>query len=227
MKHDKSRKLTKQREPLTPEIVDRDDEGNDGDDPDPLAGTASNRSKATKLRAKARAGAVLTPEEAAWLGDYEAARERVGNDSMGASRGRRIHYTEEENESVGVGSSAVAEMASAGAMSREEGRRYDYLMTIGMTALERSNKAWEKMVETLLERNGQLEHAHVEMMHASAGEYMRRIKTEAAIEQMKTNIEAGEEKPDMLSQIVEMLAPMMIAKLGAAESPAAVAAGKG
>ena len=88
------------------------------------------------MRLALKHGQMLTPEEAAWLADYDNARQvaadaREGS-SVGASRAHKVSFTEETREAVGEGSSAVAEVAAAGAMVREEGRRYDSLIAVGI-----------------------------------------------------------------------------------------------
>jgi len=191
---------------------------------DRFAPTASNRARASQLRAKARAGAFLSPEDAAWLADYDEARGEKADQkqAFGASKARRVSYTEEEQEAVGSGS-AAAEMAAAGAMAREEGRRYDSLISVGIMALRAANDMQAKMVEALLERNRNLEEAHVSMMQASGKQYIRSVEAEAELVRLKAAMGEGEEKKDEISQLAEQflpyIMPLITQKMGGGGNP--------
>jgi hypothetical protein len=183
---------------------------------DPTSPNPGNRVRAATLRARQRAGGFLAPEDAAWLADYEEARSRTRDkrdDSLGASRARKVSYTEEEQEAVGSGSSAVAEVAAAGAMVREEGRRYDSLISVGITALRTACDMQSKMVEALLERNRDLESAHVSMMQASGKQYIRSVEAEAELVKIKQEM-GGDEKKDAIAEMAEQLLPFILAKMG-------------
>lgn len=184
---------------------------------EPFAPTATNRKRASQLRAMARAGAMLSPEDAAWLGDYDEARGvKADERSMGASRGRKVSYVEEEHEAMGEGSSAVAEMAAAGSMCREEGRRYDSLLTVGIAALRQAVDTYGKMTTMVLERNKNLEEAHIEMMRACAGEYRNRVEAETDLirVQRENGLHEQEEKKDGIAEMAEQLLPLIMAQMG-------------
>lgn len=183
--------------------------------PAPFAPTPANRARASQLRAAIRRGAIPTAADAAWLADYDAERDRVaeGRGSRGASRGRRVSYTEEETEAVGEGSSAVAEMAAAAATSREEGRRLDSLITVGITALREAADMYKSMTSALLERNRDLEAAHVSMVRASSREYLARIEAEGEIARLEKEADPDGKK-DGIERLAEQLLPFLMPALG-------------
>jgi len=134
-----------------------------------------NRSKAYKLRARLRKNEQLSPEEIAWLDDYERAQ-RAGA-SVGASASERVVHIEERAAALGTGT--AAEVAAAAALSREEGRRVDYLIHAGMDCLVNACKLHETMTRTMLERLGQLEDVHLAMLGSVREHYIARTEAEA------------------------------------------------
>jgi hypothetical protein len=155
---------------------------------------------------------MLPAEDAAWLADYEEERGRVQD--RGASRSHKVAYTEESAEAVGTG--PAAEMAAAGMMSREEGRRYDSLIAVGITALRTATDTYEKMCGQLLQRNQQLEEAHVEMMRAYRMTVLARVKSDAEAEAGKIIREAEEkaeataEDADPITKLAGELLPSLL-----------------
>lgn len=189
---------------------------------EPFSPTPSNRVRASQLRAKAKAGAMLSPEDAAWLADYDQARARTADardskENLGASKGRKISYTEEEQESVGVGDSMVAQTAAAGAMVREEGRRLDSLVTVGIAALRESVEVYKTISTTvltqILDRNKNLEEAHVDMMRAMSKQYLARVEAEGEIARLEKET-GGEEKKDGIAELAEQLMPFFLQAMG-------------
>lgn len=181
-------------------------------EPKPFAPTPSNRVRASSLRARLKAGGFLTPEDAAWLSDYEEARARdrdLRNGVVGASRSHKVEYSEETAESVGTG--AAAEVAAAAAMSREEGRRYDSLLSVGITALRTAVDTYSKMCNHMLERNRELERSHVQMMDAIREHTIARIDAEAEVAQLAKEAEAG--GSDGIGKLAEQLLPYLLPSL--------------
>jgi hypothetical protein len=209
-------------ETLVAESVEFDEEEIEVEE-DPHRAVPANRVKAAKLRARIRTGRTLSPEEAAWLADYEAAREdrAEARSPLGASRGRKTTFTEEEHEALGVGGGAAAEAAAAGAMVREEGRRLDSLVAVGITALKEACEIQKGMVKMLLERNRDLESAHVQMMLAAGKLHVRAVENEAELVRMRTlaDLENDEEKPDPISELASQILPVIIEKLGGGNLP--------
>lgn len=185
---------------------------------DVIPPTPSNRVRASQLRAKIRLGAILSPEDTAWLADYDNDRAKTADSkaaaSIGASRARKVSYTEEEAESMGTG--AAAETAAAAAMSREEGRRYDSLISVGITALRQAVDTYAKMCNHMMDRNAQLETSHVAMMDAIRENYLARVsaegETERALKAAEDAETAGEK--DGIGQLAEQLLPHLLQSLG-------------
>jgi len=134
------------------------------------------RTKAARLRKKAREGREVTPEEIAWLEDYDRAQQQGAPTSFGASASERIINIEERNQSVGTG--AAAEVAAAAALAREEGRRLDYLLTASVNALMKAVETYEKVTTTLLERTQVLEDVHMGMLETVRNQYIARTQAE-------------------------------------------------
>lgn len=133
-----------------------------------------HRTKASKIRTRIRAGAQVTPEEAAWLADYEEEQRRPKD--VGGSRSERIINIEERSEAVGTG--AAAEVAAAAAMTREEGRRLDYLLQGSVNALMKAVETYKSVTETLLERTLAMEEVHMGMLGTIREQYIARTQAE-------------------------------------------------
>ena len=184
--------------------------------------TPGERSRAAKLRLLRKAGKELIEEDALWLETYEQGQEAHA-EAIGASRASRVTYEEETREAVGTGDAAAVEAVSVAALAREEGRRYDSLLTVGIEALRTAVDTYQKMAVQILERNGQLERAQIEMMatvrrsilasvHAEADAEAERLAREAA--------EAGAGGSDGLTKLAEQLLPLILSQLGATLPPA-------
>lgn len=195
--------MAKKRDTIEAEVID-----------EPFAPSAANRVRASKLRAMVKAGGILSPEDAAWLADYDEARGRKADErAFGASRGKRTTFTEEEHEAVGEGS-AAAEMAAAGAMVREEGRRYDSLISVGITALRHANDMQARMNESMLKRAANLEDAHVEMMRVMTKMWVRNAELEAELVRKTHELEPpADEKKDAITEMAEQMMPFIIAQV--------------
>lgn len=136
-----------------------------------------------RIRAKVRVHAPVSPEDAAWLGDYERAGTERRGDSAGASRSasRKVSYTEEEHQAAAVGTGSAAEMAAAAAMSREEGRRLDSIVDRGIGALERACNAWEKMTAALLKERQADAQTHRALLESLRSHFLARAEAEASL----------------------------------------------
>ena len=192
----------------------------------PFAATPSNRARAHRLRLQMRANmGVLDEADATWLAGYEEER-AAASDGMprGASRGRRVSYTEEEHEAAGEGDSAAA-AAAAGAMVREDGRRLDSMLGVSMTAMQKAFEMSMRMCQMMACRNRELEEAHVSMMEAYRSHFLGRVEAEAELEVIKRTVEEGDK--DGLEKVAEMLLPYILPSLTASPSePATGVKGK-
>lgn len=167
----------------------------------------SDRTTAAKLRLKVKVGQPLTLDEAAWLETYEDGQ-NARAEAIGASQAKRVSYTEEETQNIGTGEAAMTAVGAA-TMAREEGRRYDMLLTVGIQALRTATDTYGRMVEQILSRNAQLEKSHVEMMVAMRTHFLARVEAEADAERLAKEIEGGEEK-DGIGKLAEQLLPYLV-----------------
>jgi len=163
------------------------------------------RQRAYRIRHKVANQKPVTPEDAAWLHDYERAQ------SKGASASRKVSYTEEEHAAIGTGS--AAEVAASAAMVREEGRREDSLADKGMQAMERANDRLEKLVDFCMARMQVLEDSHLEMWAKHRESRMREVDAEVALIEAQA---ANEGKEDDISKTAAELLPMILKQLGKA-----------
>lgn len=179
-----------------------------------------DRVRATKLRGMVKVGKALTPEDAAWLHDYETAREEV---ARGASRSHVEEHRIETREAVGSGS--AAEVAAAAALSREEGRRYDHLLDGAIRAMQAANgflkeacAMHQQMAEVLLKRS--IEDG--EVVRSLLTGYRSTYLEKAELERDAILAESGEEK-DGVTELANTLLPVLMQRLGG--TVGAVAAG--
>ena len=164
-----------------------------------------NRTKAYRLRGKVKKGEDVTAEEAAWLADYEKAQ------AMGASASRKVTYSEEEHAAVGTGS--AAEMAAAGVLAREEGRRFDYLLTAGIDALMKACEMYRQMAGQCLERTGQMEDVHMSMLGSVREHYIARVGAEADALRAAAEAEQADPTQALLAILMQRMLPPGTAQL--------------
>lgn len=182
--------------------------------------TTGQRNKASRLRQDVKNNEPVSPDDLAWLLDYErkeqerihkiedaAARAGV----KGASRRRKVTHVEEEEERAGTGDAAIAAVAAA-AETREEGRRLDTLIGLGHQALLGAVEAYKSMTAQVLERNHQLERAQIRMMDTVRLHFLARVDAEGQAEDLARELEQRpeEEKRDALSRMADELLPMLM-----------------
>lgn len=148
--------------------------------------TASERSKAYKLRAAQRRGVALDSVDQAWLDAYDE-RQRNGGVDVGASATERLVHIEERAAAAGTGS--AAETAAAAALAREEGRRIDYLTKAGMESLIHACTMYRNMADAMLARTQALEEVHLAMLDSVREQYLAR--TQAEIDAMQKDDSGG------------------------------------
>ena len=187
------------------------------DEVERFAGTPANKTRASKLRAKLGVE-TLDEDDAEWLAGYESERARVAEEkrsrgARAASRTRRTSYEEEEHEAVGEGEAASMAVA-AGFQAREEGRRLDSLVGVGMTALKTAFDMSMTVCRQMADRNLQLERAHVDMMAAYRQHFLGRVEAEVENINLQNALDKAESgDKDGLAQIAEMLLPLIMPKL--------------
>lgn len=164
-----------------------------------------DRARAVRLRGRVKVKAPLTPEEAAWLEDYERQRDAV-RQSRGGSRSHKVSYTEESAEAVGTGS--AAEVAAAAAMSREEGRRYDHLLNGVIRGMESAVMMFEKLSALCMTRMTEDARTIRELTRSDRENYLD--KTELEAEAIRRDAEGG---GDAVSKLAEQLLPQLLPML--------------
>ena len=191
--------------------------------PPPPPGPA-DRTRAYKLRQKAKAGQVLLPSEDDWLRDYEAGQRARGAD-VGASASEKVIHVEERTAAVGTGDAAAA-AAAAGAMVREEGKRLDALIaqsiaaaTAGITSMQRACELHESMAATLLADRQQDREEMRTLMASIRTHYLARIDAEGAA----AKAQQQQEGADPLQQVLQLLGEL---RAGIPTGPRVVPGGK-
>ena len=124
------------------DVTDRDDE-QDGE-----LDSTSAKNKAYRLRQKVGSGMPIKPSDAEFLKAYDAENPPR---NIGARASRKVSYTEEESQAVGIGDAARGAVDSWGlaATTRQEGLRLDHIMQQGIGALVRACELHEKMAAGL------------------------------------------------------------------------------
>jgi hypothetical protein len=152
-------------------------------------------------------GKPLAPDELEWLDAYEEAHPVKKNESFGASRSRKLTHIEEEAEAMGTGDAAAA----AAAASREEGRRIDYLASIGTDALVRACKLHEQMAAALLQRSIADGETIRQLTDSVRGHALTSAQLEAdkLIADAEREAEAAGENGAMEKMVAEMLPHIM------------------
>lgn len=176
--------------------------------------TASERVKASKIRAQIKTGQQINSDDAAWFADYVQAREDTAK-ARGASQSRKVTYSEEEASAVGEGD-GVAAAAAAGAMVKEEGQRLDSIISLSMASMKEANELLMTMTRSMMKRTEHFEITLVNMMNAQANlvtahreNALRAV--DAEIRAMEAEKGAGE---DGLSKLATELLPLLIEQMG-------------
>lgn len=141
--------------------------------------THADRSRAARIRLKLKQYMEVAPEDLAWLEAYEA---RTKGADMGASvaASREVTYTERETAAAAVGTGAAAETAAGAAMLvREEGKRLDTILSLGMNCLVRSVETYERMVKQLLAEREQDAKLQRTLLESVRTHYVARAEAEA------------------------------------------------
>lgn len=178
----------------------------------PNPSNPGHRTKAARLRKRAVGGA-LTPEEIAWLSDYDSARAEKGARDVGGSMSERIVNIEERSAAVGTG--AAAEVAAAAALAREEGRRFDYLMVNSVNALMKAVETYKTITDTLLQRTLALEEVHMGMLGTVREQYVARVQAE--VDAIAAG--AGKDDNEMMNQVGAALIQKLLSTGGSSKPP--------
>ncbi len=146
-----------------------------------MAESGTERARALRIRTKANAGLPISPEDTAWLIEYD---ERTAGAAFGASKSksRKLVHIEEEEEAAAVGTGTqAAAMAAAGVMVREEGRRIDNIVDRGINALVEAVKTYKEMTLQLLNERKQDAVVQRALVEAVRDNYVKRAEAEAEL----------------------------------------------
>jgi hypothetical protein len=187
----------------------------------PNPSVPAHKQKAYRIRRQVENGSPVTSEDAEWFAHYEdairrKAEERVVNPdgSMGASKNRKVSYTEEESQAVGMGEAAA--IAASSALAREEGKRLDNLMDRAITAMEKGNGFMEKacvmfskMTEHCLAQSKTMMDTHIQILDSLREHHIARTEAESEL------VAAGlAEPPDETNDIAGDLVKGVLQGLG-------------
>lgn len=137
--------------------------------------TAADRSKAYRLRMALKAGQPIDNDDDAWLDDYTAKANAGTSPNRATKSSRVMHF--EETDACAEGESASTALA-AGWQAREEGRRYDALLNVGISAMKDACLMYHQMCKDLLARTAQLEKAQLDLTTSLSEQFLARTKAE-------------------------------------------------
>src|SRR6266404_2553504 len=146
--------------------------------------------KAYRIRKMVEAGASVSSEDAEWFASYDDAIRRNAQAkidvSMGASRNRKVSYSEEESAAIGMGEAAA--IAASSALAREEGKRLDNLMDRAISSMERGNNFMEKacmmfskMTEHCLNQSKTMMDTHISILDSLREHHIARTAAESEL----------------------------------------------
>jgi hypothetical protein len=172
----------------------------------------AERVKASRIRKKAIDGIPLSDDEAANLDDYESSKppSRRG----GKSASSRVVHLDIEEQAAAEGDHPHPEAYAA--VARAEGLRADTLLNIVTNRLIQCNDQYLILLTHAMERSERLENAHVALIEAMRDSHIARIEAEgqARVAQQIAESAGGD---DELGKILELLAPVIAAKIGQAK----------
>lgn len=182
----------------------------------------ADRQKATKLRVRAKAG-VITAVESAWLREYDRARddskklpESPRDTGRSASATKRISYTEEETAAAAEGTGTAAEVAAAGMVVREEGRRLDSIIDRGINALVEANKMHQAMNAALLAERQADAVIQRQLLESVRTHFLARTEAEAELERRG---QVDVDDVDDIGKLAGQLLPHLLGAMSGAKKP--------
>ena len=166
--------------------------------------THAERSKANRIRLKAKQFQELTTDEKLWIEAYEArTKGGAAAQDVGASQAasRKVTFTEEETAATSVGTGDAAATAASAAMGaalvvREEGKRLDSVLALAMNIMSRAVDTYEKMARQMLserEQDGKLQRTLLETVRT---QYLARAEAEAELIQAEAEHQAEAQSND-------------------------------
>jgi hypothetical protein len=187
----------------------------------PNPSVPAHKQKAYRIRKMVENGSPISSDDAEFFAHYEDvirrnAEAKVVNPdgSIGASRNRKVSYSEEESAAIGMGEAAT--IAASSALAREEGKRLDNLMDRSITAMEKGNHFMEKACEMFskmtmhcLDQSKTMINTHVQILDSLREHHIARTAAESEL------VAAGlAEKPDETNDLAEDLLRGVLAGMG-------------
>ena len=177
--------------------------------PDPSV--PAHKQKAYRIRKMVENGASVSSEDAEWFASYDDAIRRNAQAkidvSMGASKNRKVSYTEEESAAVGMGEAAA--IAASSALAREEGKRLDNLMDRAISAMEKGNNfmgqacvMFSKMTQHCLDQSKAMMDTHVQILDSLREHHIARTQAESELVAAGLH-EASDETDDLATDLVK------------------------
>jgi hypothetical protein len=183
----------------------------------PNPSVPAHKQKAYRIRKMVENGSPISTDDAEFFAQYEEAirrkaEEKVGD--FGASKNRKVSYTEEETQAVGMGEAAM--VAASAAATREEGKRLDSLMDRAITAMEKGNDfmaracmMFSKMTEHCLQQSKTMMDTHVQILDSLREHHIARTQAESEL------VAAGlAEEPDETSEFATDLVKGVLQGMG-------------
>jgi hypothetical protein len=175
-----------------------------------MAKPVAERVRASRIRKKAVEGIPLSDDEAASLDEYETSKPPA----RGKSASSRVVHLDIEEQSAAEGDHPHPDAWAA--VARSEGLRADTLLQIVTNRLIQCNDQYLRLLTYSMERSERLENAHVGLIEAMREHFLARIDAEGQAKvAQQIAASAGDSEDGELGKLMEMLAPVIAAKLAA------------
>lgn len=164
--------------------------------------------RAYRLREKLRANVPISADDQEWLAQYEIEHPaHYLKTDIGASKSRKVSYTEEETAAVGTGAAApsATQALAMAQITREEGRRLDTILSQGMNALVRACDLHERMAAILLRERVQDAEANRTLLLSVREHFLARTEAEGELQRQQS-----EPPTDPINALAAQLLPALL-----------------
>jgi hypothetical protein len=182
--------------------------------------TPADRSRAYRLRSALKSGQEIEPDDDEWLNEYTAKANASTQPSRAAKASKVMHYEEHAAEATGDG---AATALAAGSWAREEGRRIDSLIAVGLGAMQNACNIYHQICVDLMNRTAMSEKAQLDLTLSIREHYLARTQaeTDAMIAQRQAAFDRQEaaregDEGEGENQMVKMFEQAVAAKVAAA-----------
>lgn len=183
--------------------------------------TPADRSRAYRLRTAIKNGQEIDDDDDEWLNDYTAKAREATQPSRAAKASKVMHYEEHAAEATGDG---AATALAAGSWAREEGRRIDSLIAVGLGAMQNACNIYHQICVDLMNRTAMSEKAQLDLTLSIREHYLARTQAEtdamiaqrqAAFDRQEAAREASEAGDEGENQMVKAFEQAIVAKVAA------------